>query len=165
MSLSLALQVFLIAIILRLRKCRSRTQMILGENSGGQYDFLVVVFAESGVMNMLCTLWLLIFSVLIGPGNSNDGWVTELCYGVILAITPAVQVCTSPQFPLQLNLDFLVSGMLELSEHLLGAKGYNASWTDEPYIDTDHTTVAFQRQGQSVNNAEVSVRVAETSQA
>ena len=90
LSLSLTLQVFLTgAVIHRLLRHKAETQAILGQTYAKHYNILTVIFAESALMNVICSLCLLFSSIL--PSFDSES-KSSTCFQTFLAITPAFQV-------------------------------------------------------------------------
>ena len=128
LSLSLILQIFLtIAVVHRLLKCKAEAQSILGHTCVKHYNILSMIFAESAFMNVICSLCLLLSSVIPLPSAApvviqglEQLPLSIGCFQTFLAMTPAVQVyihgfyakCTL------VYIDILSLGLLQLPNHI-----------------------------------------------
>ena len=151
-SISLTLQIFLtISIIIRLLKCRNRTEAVLGKTFVKHYSLLSVVFVESAIMNVICSLFLFISSIPITPSAKTWMSFSYTSYEIFLAITPAVQVCTLPLSRKPLVSTKTRVALQACSNYLIiyrGAKGYETSWTDQYPVDLNRETIVFQHQSE-----------------
>ena len=95
-AISLSLNVFLtVMIVWRLLRRRIQIQSTLGQEHGKSYNFLATILAESALMNIMCTLGLLVTTAQ-GPLNyTSEDYVssTSAIFYLFVAITPSIQVC------------------------------------------------------------------------
>ena len=153
LSLSLILQVFLTgAVIHRLLRHKAKTQAILGQTCVKHYNILSVIFAESALMNVICSLCLLFSSIL--PSSDSES-KSSTCFQTFLAITPAFQVRLS----LSLAALFSFTEYFQACSNYLiiyrGAKGYQGSWTETISFGSNQNSILFQRQTQLVIDNEM----------
>ena len=121
-SFSLILQVFLtIGIIYRLLRCKKQARSALGKTCDIYYNLLSMIFAESALMNVMCSLFLLVTSLPFPLTLAGGSWhhFTNIAFQVFIAIAPAVQVFS---FTLNFHRDYSPNdfslGVLQLSDHL-----------------------------------------------
>ncbi|KAK7680041.1 hypothetical protein QCA50_016987 [Cerrena zonata] len=117
---TLALNIILTSlIVLRLWQCKVQLREVLGVEHGQHYNILSLVFVESAFMNAVCSI-LLLASLLSVSKSPTVG----LMFAVWIAITPAIQACSS----------YLII--------YRGTKGWYGSWSNNATV-TNPSTVAF----------------------
>ena len=95
-AISLSLNVFLtVMVVWRLLRRRIQIQSTLGQEHGKPYSFLATIFAESALMNIICTLGLLVTTAQVPPYHTSEDYMswTSVIFYLFVAITPSIQVC------------------------------------------------------------------------
>lgn len=81
------------AIVWQLLMRKIETQTVLGPEHGKHYNILTVLFVESALMNVVCSVFLLISNIVMVTIHSTQmSPVWDGMFQFFLAITPAVQV-------------------------------------------------------------------------
>ena len=106
--ISLTLNVFLTAtLVSRLLRYKTEMQTVLGSDYGKHYNTLAIVFIESALMNVICSLGLVVSDIPLYSSFLwsiyDEGSLGGIVFYIFVAITPAVQVWR----PSQVNLNRL----------------------------------------------------------
>ena len=147
-AVSLALNIFLTtAIVCRLLECRRETRSVLGKQHGKHYSFLTILFIESALMNVICSIFLLLSSVQINLSrftNYSGRESFDDVFQAFLAVTPAIQVCS---FIVSWFAIFWYGSYHQACSNYLiiyrGSKGLHSSWTDAVSVQPQTTLTFF----------------------
>ena len=102
-------------------RCKKQARSALGKTCDIYYNLLSMIFAESALMNVICSLFLLVTSLPFPLSLAGGSWhhFTNIAFQVFIAIAPAVQVFS---FILNFRCDYSHAdfslGVLQLPDHL-----------------------------------------------